>query len=46
VAFPVYFVLAEIVARLPRAYFGAITALFGMLLGCYAAMFASWHWYY
>lgn len=42
VAFPAYVVLGRLLAALPPSYAGAILALFGFLLGTYAALFAGW----
>jgi hypothetical protein len=41
--FPIYLVLGQLLRRLPPSLAGAMVALSAVLLGMYAALFASWH---
>ncbi|MGH7171280.1 MAG: mannosyltransferase family protein [Gemmataceae bacterium] len=44
-AFPVYLVLGRMLMALPPPYAAAVLALFGFLLGTYAALFAGWFFF-
>jgi hypothetical protein len=46
VVFPAYFVLGEILARLPAWLSAPILVFSGSLMALYAAMFSLWYWYY
>ena len=43
VVFPVYLVLGHLLLRMPAPLAAALLAGSGLMLGAYAAMFASWH---
>ncbi len=46
VIFPAYLVLGQILSRLPVSAIAILSAMSGLMLGLYTALFVSWHWFY
>ena len=46
VVFPMYLVVANLLARLPPPALGVLCGVSGLLMGLYSALFVSWYWFY
>ena len=46
VVFPIYLVLANLLARMPPPLVAVACGIAGILTGLYSALFVSWYWFY